>query len=278
MRSSLAVSVTSEVARRRVIDRLAEALREAEETRLAGAGRPAAGIMPTGWPAADGAIGGLRFGAIHEWVGIEGASGAHPWLPPLGTVSALAWRALDADRSSDAARIVWIGRTCWPYPRCLIRGPSGNDRALLARSLMVDPPDAASRLWAIDLALRSPGVAAVIADASGLDVRASRRLQLAAEASGSLGLLARPPGEAGALSAAVTRWGVSWDQPSPGAASARWAVTLLRCKGSRRAPGMEGLTFSLERSGEQSGLDLAADVVGGPATAAAAPGGRRLIA
>lgn len=278
MRSSLVVSVTSEVARRRVIDRLAEALREAEEARLAGAGRPDARVMPTGWPAADGAIGGLRFGATHEWLGIEGASGAHPWLPPLGALTALAWRALDSDQASDAARIVWIGRACWPYPRCLIRGPSGNDRTLLARSLMVDPPDAASRLWAIDLALRSPGVAAVIADGSGLDVRASRRLQLAAEASGSLGLLARPPREAGALSAAVTRWRVSWDQPSAGAALARWAVSLLRCKGLRRAPGMEGLSFSLERSGEQSGLDLAADVVGGSATAATASGEQRLTA
>lgn len=86
----------------------------------------------------------------------------------------------------------------------------------------------------MDLALRSPAVAAVIADASGLDMASSRRLQLAAEAGlerggGGLALLVRPPDEARELSAAATRWRVAC-VPATGR-SARWSLELLRRKG-----------------------------------------------
>ncbi|MFO0874641.1 MAG: hypothetical protein U0575_11820 [Phycisphaerales bacterium] len=96
------------------------------------------------------------------------------------------------------------------------------DRTLLRASLFVDiaeriraggsnasgfgahEPDA--RLWAIDLALRCTGVALVVADGRGLDMAATRRLQLAAEAGQTVGLLARAPDERATLSAAATRW------------------------------------------------------------------------
>jgi len=84
---------------------------------------------------------------------------------------------------------------------------------LAERSLFVDTGDDDSRrLWAIDTALRSPGVTAIVADGSRLGMAATRRLQLAAAASAERGddaplaLLARPTGEAGEISAATTRW------------------------------------------------------------------------
>jgi hypothetical protein len=192
------------------------------------------------------------------------------WVPALCVLTHLAWQALtqldretaapgssgDATSGSPgsgaadsegpgAGYVVWIGRAVRPYPHLLLRGrtPVGRfassrqstantrDRLLLERSLFIDPPDGGTRLWAIDLALRCPAVSAVIADGRGLSMSQTRRLQLAAEAGGALVLLARPPEEAGELSAAMTRWRVS---PTPSATDRpRWIIELLHRKGAR---------------------------------------------
>ncbi len=180
---------------------------------------------------------------------------------------ALAQSVTDTEgRKTPGGYVVWIGRRLWPYPRVLLRGniaisrfadpclaPSpfrGESRSegvstecsafddrdrvagglLLKRSLFIDPPDDASRLWAIDLALRCPAIIVVVADGSGLRMAETRRLQLAAEASRGLALLARPPDELAELSAATTRWRVG-PAPSP-TGRPRWFVELLRCKGA----------------------------------------------
>lgn len=128
--------------------------------------------------------------------------------------------------------VIWIGRRCWPYPPGLV-GPSGST-GLLERSVYIDPPTREDRLWAMDVALRSPAAAVVVADAGGLSMAGSRRLQLAAEAGGAIGLLARPPDERGEISAAATRWLVA-PGPPDGADPARptWTLELLRRKGLR---------------------------------------------
>ncbi len=61
----------------------------------------------------------------------------------------------------------------------------------LKRIVIVRPTTLADRLWAIDQALRSPSIVAVIAEIEQLDDHAARRLQLAAESGGSLGFLVR---------------------------------------------------------------------------------------
>src|SRR5690606_1330400 len=114
---------------------------------------------------------------------------------------------------------------------------AAGDQLLLERSLFIDAPDRASRLWAIDLALRSPAVGAVVADGSGLDMASTRRLRLAARASGGGGggfcLLLRPGSERKALSAAQTRWVV---RPAPTVGRrARWMSELVRRKGAAPA-------------------------------------------
>jgi len=225
--------------------------------------------LPTGWTGVDDGLlgGGLACGAVHEWFGVEGGGGEDSGgggsspafgrddrllLPPLAILSHLAFEAVARDGHRLA---VWVGRRCRPYLRSLVR-EGGGDRRLLHRSIFVDPANDAERLWAIDLAARCLGVAAVVADGSGLDMAASRRLQLAAQATGggALVLLARPACELATLSAAATRWrvvpvpppdpedrpgleemnapgrrhGLSLSLPSP---SPRWTVELLRCKG-----------------------------------------------
>ena len=109
-------------------------------------------------------------------------------------------------------------------------------------------------LWAAEQALRSPALAAVAAVLPRLDLASARRLQLAAEAGGTLGLLLRPeearpeearPHEARlhqdrvGPTAARTRWRVS-SLPGAGAAphrlgAARWRLSLLLARGGRPA-------------------------------------------
>ncbi len=107
--------------------------------------------------------------------------------------------------STSAFWAVWVGKRCFPYPGVLVRAED-DDRCLLERSMFVAPRDAASRLWAIDLALRSPVVGVVVADGSHFDMAATRRVQLVAKANGTCVLLVRPPWELQELSAAQSRW------------------------------------------------------------------------
>ncbi|HLP85526.1 MAG TPA: hypothetical protein VK157_14350, partial [Phycisphaerales bacterium] len=181
---------------------------------------------------ADGWLGGgLCCGTVHEWVGLAG-------VPPMSVlVHVAACAAHDGGEVGRAAPwLVCIGREVWPTPHAVVRGAGQGERTedgeLLRRMLLIDPPSEADRHWAIELALRCEGLI-VIGDASGVDMATSRRLQLAAEAGHSLGLLARPPSEAQAMSVATTRWLV---QPvATEAARPRWRVTLARCKGLQSA-------------------------------------------
>jgi hypothetical protein len=98
---------------------------------------------------------------------------------------------------------------CDPWNRALV----DSDRALIVIDTTGDfyPPAAApfgidpeqvvvirtsdrrDAFWAMDQSLRCAGVAVVVAAVPGLDETQSRRLQLAAEASGSIGLLLAAP-------------------------------------------------------------------------------------
>ncbi len=146
-----------------------------------------------------------------------------------------------------------------------------NDRRLCLQSIFVDPGNDVERVWAIDLALRSPAVATVVADGSGLKMAQSRRLQVAAmsgggrDGGGALALLARPPRELRQHSVAATRWLVR-DQPTIDECDEideqpRWAVELLRCKGVQ--PVSEGARrWTVQRDHETGAVRLAADVRG----------------
>jgi protein ImuA len=206
------------------------------------------GYLPLGIPQIDVCLpgGGLKRGATHEWFTLlpDGQPSRRSWFPPLSILTILA--------TTSAGLIIWID--LHPFPGAL--GP------LLGRSLFINPPaDAPARLWAIDQALRSSALrrGAVLANAAGLDMAASRRLQLAAESGGNqgaIGLLVRPPNERSVISAAETRWQVSpnsqiangksqmlpYVRPRPAFAICHlpfgnflWRLELLRCKGSPMA-------------------------------------------
>jgi protein ImuA len=96
-------------------------------------------------------------------------------------------------------------------------------------------------LSAVEEGLREKGLAAVVGEVTRVSLIASRRLQLAAEASGVTALLLRrwwTIAEKDLINlptAAVTRWRispfVSQAPPAPGLGGALWHVELTRCRG-----------------------------------------------
>lgn len=212
------------------------------------------------------------------------------WAPPLAVLIDVARSA--AHTACGAA--VWIGDRVCPYGRALAepapiacprdagRAHSLNDagraqslrdaqqahqsRDLLARSVFVRATSAADRLWSCEVALRSGAACAVIADGSGFDLAATRRLQLAAEAGGTPCLLARPDRELSVRSAAMTRWVVRWAASEH--AARRWSVELVRCKGLRRASEL-GRPLILEQDHATGVVRLVADILHGSGHAAA---------
>jgi protein ImuA len=204
-------------------------------------------VLSTGIPPIDIFLpqNGLKLGCTHEWFGWEDQGPSH-WFSPLTILAALALRAF-IQVPSAAGLAIWIGRRVWPSPAVLEGvgrgGGRGGGQGVLGRSLFLDPSDTGSRLWAIDQCLRCPDVRVVVADGSGLDMAASRRLQLAAESNPNpvplrpLVLLARPPRERPpkTISAAETRWVVKPELPPAPGPFPCWRVELLRCKGAPMA-------------------------------------------
>jgi protein ImuA len=136
-----------------------------------------------------------------------------------------------------AGHAVWIGPRGDLFAPGLAALGLAPERLIVVRARGRD-----AILWALEEALRSPGLAAARAEVERLDLTASRRLQLAAEAQGVTALLLRPPLERpGALagaSAAATRWRIG-ALPGAGAGGGRelgppaWRVELFRCRGGR---------------------------------------------
>jgi len=183
-------------------------------------------------PQLEGVALSVQSGAIHDWIAAHPVCGriAGSHHAPLAVLVGVARST--ANNQPGAERVVWVGRRCWPYPPALVS--RSGDHRLLERSVFVDPPTRDERLWAIDVALRSSAASVVIADGAGLTMASSRRLQLAAEAGATVGLLARPPNERGELSAAATRWLVSPGPVDPvDPTTPTWTVELLRRKGLR---------------------------------------------
>ncbi|BAI70889.1 hypothetical protein AZL_002510 [Azospirillum sp. B510] len=236
--------------------------------RIEGAGGEEGRTLPFGLDSVDGHLsdGGLPLGCLHAVVTENPGAGT-------GFAAALLGRL-----ATPKAPALWIlcGRDLHA-PGLAAYGLTA-DRLIVARPAR--PVDA---LWAMEEALRCPALSAVLGELEGLDLTASRRLQLAAESSGVTGFLldsaAGKPGGQGSLraeglSAAVTRWrldaapslGEENEAPRssgslPGLGLPRWSVRLERCRSGR--PGgwtlaWDGGSWLDLGSGEEDGLAQAA--------------------
>ena len=151
------------------------------------------------------------------------------------------------------------------------------------RVVFAETRDETALLATFEEALKHGALSAVVAETGKLSMLASRRLQLAAEAGGALGLLIRRwkraslSSEFDQPSAAQTRWRVlslpSSPLPVEGIGRARWQLDLLRVKGGPAA------RFEVEACDGQGYLKESAPAVAVPAALADRPvaqaGGRR---
>jgi protein ImuA len=239
-------------------ERLA-ALRDSMRRLERGAAAAAAGVLPLGCPALDAALGGgLALGGLHELGG-----------DAAGEAAAAGFAALLLGRLAAARGrpVLWCGAVETLHPPGLAGLGLPPDRVVLLRA-----GRPADRLWAMEEGLRSPALAGVLGELPELGLTDSRRLQLAAEAGGGLGLVLRQGGrrragrsaDAERPSAALTRWRVApapsgppplpagttaprWDAagdvagdltgdmdgPARLLGAPRWRLALTRCRGGR---------------------------------------------
>ncbi len=134
--------------------------------------------MPSGCEGLDRLLPdrGFRCGTLVEWLVCGEGSGGQ-------TLALIVAR----HACRQGGTLVVLDETREFYPPAAVRLGIALDKLLL-----IQAASTADNLWALDQALRCPGVAAALAWPKKLDGRTFRRLQLAAEQGGGLGLLVRP--------------------------------------------------------------------------------------
>jgi protein ImuA len=161
--------------------------------------------------------GGLSTGCIHE---VKGAS----LTPAIAFASILSARI-----AGDQGNVLYFAPDRSLHPPGLL--PYGVKLNQVLHVSARRPQDLA---WAVMEALRCSQVSSVIAVLDGLDLTESRRLQLAAEASGATGFFLGNAASA-PVASPVTRWKVApiidksgrrFDEPV-------WAIDLLYCRGGQ---------------------------------------------
>ncbi|MBE7183810.1 MAG: damage-inducible protein [Methylobacterium mesophilicum] len=208
-------------------------------------------VLPFGLPIMDRALpgGGLALGALHEVAGggagvVDGAAAA---LFAAGIVGRLdGW-------------VLWCLTRPDLFAPALAQAGLDPDRVIY-----VEAGDETSVLACFEEGLRHGALVAVVAEVARLSMAASRRLQLAAEGTGTVGIALRRwrrPAEAadfGLPTAAVSRWRItavpSAELPVPGVGRARWLVELMRVRSG------EAADWIMEACDENGHLGVPADL------------------
>lgn len=223
-------------------------------------GRSQKAVLPFGVPAIDEALpgGGLALGALHEVAGGEGDG-------EDGAVAA-------AFLAGILTRLLPPRPVLWCLPAVDLHGPGLAACGLMPERLILAQPREDQVLWVMEEGLRSPALAAVVGEVEALPAAASRRLQLAAEASGVTAFALRrwhraeAAAERSAPNTAVTRWrikalpGALW-AGEPGVGRPLWRVELWRCRGGVPA------SWDVEASNATGHVALAAALADRPAPA-----------
>jgi protein ImuA len=177
-------------------------------------------------PRGPGVPGQLEAGALHEIFAAAGTDCA----------AASGFAALSALSVARGRPMLWVRHEALDAETGLLHAPGlvelGLDPGCIA---LVRVRNAAEALKAADEAVRCAGLGAVMIDLQGesarLDLTATRRLALGAQATGVTAILTR---------IAAT--------PAPGAAATRWQVKALASRGlEARAPGPPAFAVTLLR-------------------------------
>src|ERR1700749_4054217 len=226
--------------------------------RIEAGSRVSCGFLPFGVSEIDDRLpgGGLALGALHEVAG--GANGAiHGAAPALFAAGVLArthghvlWCLSRRDLFAPALAQAGL------HPDRVIYAEAGSDTAILA---------------CFEEGLRHGGLAGVVAEVARLPMTPSRRLQLAAEATGTVGIAIRrwrrqtEAADFGQPTASTTRWRVtalpSAPLPVPGVGRPRWLVELIRARAGECAD------FEVEACDEEGRITIPAKLVHRPAEA-----------
>ncbi|MEE2996514.1 MAG: damage-inducible mutagenesis protein [Pseudomonadota bacterium] len=232
-------------------------------------------MLPFGIDEIDGHLpgGGLMRGALHEVFAADAGI-------------ATAFCALLAGRltkNMKNASVLWCERP-WMLDAGSLYGPALSQFGIdPTRLILVRPRRDSDVLWAMEEGLRCGRVAAVIGELDSISLTASRRLQLAAEESGTTAISLRSKADSPAPSAAVTRWrlgAITHEKgrqqtndndnflhttlASPSLDTTRWRAELFRCRGGASA------NWMMEWNDETGDLSMATEIRNRPPVQAAA--------
>ena len=226
--------------------------------RIGPVGQRATGVLPFGVPDIDRRFpeGGLPLSGLHE------VAGGGP-----GTLHAAAAALFVAGVMARSA-----GHVIWCLTRPDLFAPALAQAGLDAdRVIYVEAEREAALLTCFEDSLRHGGLGGVVAEVAKLSMVASRRLQLAAEASGTPGFALRrwrwhaDATDFGHPTAALTRWRISALPSTPlegaGIGRARWLVELIRQRNGGSAD------FIVEACDATGRLGLSSNMAGRPAVA-----------
>src|ERR1700760_1033222 len=231
--------------------------------RLEGTPLRAPVVLPFGVSAIDGHLpgGGLALGALHEVAGGGNAA--------IDGAAAALFAAGIAARTKG--KILWCITRQDLFAPALAQVGLGSDRVIY-----LDACDEKSVLACFEEGVRHGGLGAVGAEGARLSMTSSRRLSLAAEASGSIAIAVRrwrrqtEAADFGQPTASATRWRVSTlptaPLPVPGVGRTQWLLELIRCRAG------ESADFVVSACDAAGRLDLPANVAD---RSAAAQDGRR---
>ncbi|WP_276120062.1 ImuA family protein [Pararhizobium qamdonense] len=205
-----------------IIDELREQI-----SKLEGGAARKAESLPFGIPEIDGKLpgGGLAFGALHEFAG--GGSGTVDGAAAALMVAGIAARTK--------------GKILWCLSRPDLFAPAISQAGLHPdRVIYVEADKEEDVLASFEEGLAFGGLGAVVGEIVRLPMVMSRRLQLAAEKSGTMGLALRrwrrqtEANDYGQPTASVTRWRISQlpseDLPVAGVGRPRWLAELMRSR------------------------------------------------
>ena len=213
----------------------------AQIEKIEGESRRVRSALPFGVAELDSRLpgGGLALGALHEVAG--GGDGAIDGAAAALFAAGVAARAM--------GKVLWCITRPDLFAPGLAQAGLGPDRVIY-----VEAGDDRTVLACMEEGLRHGGLGAVVGEVARLSMTASRRLQLAAEGTGSIGLaLRRWRRRVSALPSAAL--------PAPGVGRHRWLVELIRARAG------ESADFELEACDDTGRLAVPAELADRPAAA-----------